>query len=208
MVPPQWGASSIDHHDCVLPGERHCIASAWIFIELRTLGEGPRGLEAPHDAIILELLPGGACVVWVDFLEEPLEAACRWPRLSLVHSGRVASHTGATRLPIVAIIIIGRGRGPLRALLVHRFATLDALLSIIYGDVRWCLLVAARGHFPTSLVLAKHDRTIAGGVLGGDAAWLLECVPKKVTMLALEKASCVALGQRVHDPLVSLADLS
>jgi hypothetical protein len=91
---------------------------------------------------------------------------------------------------------------------VHRFATLDALLSMIYGYVRWCLLVAARGRFPTSLVLAKHDRTIAGGVLGGDAAWLLECVPKKVTMLALEKASCVALGQRVHDPLVSLADLS
>jgi hypothetical protein len=38
----------------------------------------------------------------------------------------------------------------------------------------------------TSLGMAKHDRLIAGGVLGGDAAQHVESVPTKVAMLTLE----------------------
>jgi hypothetical protein len=45
---------------------------------------------------------------------------------------------------------------------------------------------------------------VAGGVWGSDAMQLLECVPEKVAMLALEWAPCVVLGPCVHAPLVSL----
>jgi hypothetical protein len=80
-----------------------------------------------------------------------------------------------------------RGRNPLRALLASLLVALDALLSAVYGDVRWCLLITARGRLSTSLGLVKHDRLVASGVLGGDVIWLLECVPEKVTTLALER---------------------
>jgi hypothetical protein len=51
----------------------------------------------------------------------------------------------------------------------------------------------------------KHDSLIAGGVLDGDAMWLLECVPKIVTMLVLEQVLCVALRQCAKAPQTSLA---
>jgi hypothetical protein len=40
----------------------------------------------------------------------------------------------------------------------------------------------------------KHDRLLVGGVLGGDAARFLECVPEKVNMLVLERVPRAALG--------------
>jgi hypothetical protein len=42
-------------------------------------------------------------------------------------------------------------------------------------------------------------------MLGGDAARLLKCVPKKVAMLTLEQVPCTALRQRANTPLTSLA---
>jgi hypothetical protein len=76
------------------------------------------------------------------------------------------SHPGAARLPVIAVITVGHGHGFLRALLAPLFAA----------------LIAACGRLPASLGRAKHDRLIVGGMLGGNAAWLLKCVPKKVTM--------------------------
>jgi hypothetical protein len=74
---PGGGTSSIDHHDYVFPRERYRIAPAWVFDELHTPGEGPRGHEAPHHATAFENVPDGVCVVWVGFLEEALEVVRR-----------------------------------------------------------------------------------------------------------------------------------
>jgi hypothetical protein len=141
----------------------------------------------------------GVCVVWAGFLEEPLEVVCKRPRLMLVtlHGGQDMPHTGVARLPVTAVVMVGHHRGPLRALLAPLFAALDALLSVMDSDIGWRLLTATWGHLPTSLGLTKHDSLIAGGVLDGDATWLLECVPKIVTMLVLEQVPCVALTQAV-----------
>jgi hypothetical protein len=81
----------------------------------------------------------------------------------------------------------------LRELLAPLFAALDAHLSAVDGDVGQCLLPGARGHLPASVGWAKHDRLVAGGVRGGDAAWLLKCVYEKVIVLTLERAKCAAL---------------
>jgi hypothetical protein len=112
-------ASSIDHHDYFFPRERHRIAPAWVFIELRTPGEGPRGHEGLHYAAVIELVPDGVCMVWAGFLDERLEVVRRRPHLTLVamHCSRHASRAGAAHLPVVAVIMVGRGCGLLRALL-------------------------------------------------------------------------------------------
>jgi hypothetical protein len=105
------GASSIDHHECIFPREWRRIAPARVFIELRALGEGPRGHEAPHHVTVFELVPNGVHELSAGFLEEPLEVVHRRPRLTLivVRGGRGAFHAGAVRLPIVAIITVSRG---------------------------------------------------------------------------------------------------
>jgi hypothetical protein len=54
---------TIDHHDRVLPGERHCVTPAQEFIEFRTSGEGPRDHETLHHDAVLELVADGVCVV-------------------------------------------------------------------------------------------------------------------------------------------------
>jgi hypothetical protein len=71
-------------------------------------------------------MPNGVCVVWVGLLEKPLEVVCRRPRPTLVtmHGGGDASHARAAHLPVKAIIMVGRGRGPLKALLAPLFAPL------------------------------------------------------------------------------------
>jgi hypothetical protein len=90
-------------------------------------------------------------------------------------------------------------------LLVPLFATLGTLLAIVDCDVRRLSLSTARGHLPASLGWAKHDRLVASGLLGGDVAQRLKCVPEKVAMLTQERAPCVELGLRTCAPLASLA---
>jgi hypothetical protein len=74
----------------------------------------------------------GVCVVWAGFLEEPLEVVRRRPHLTLVvvHGGRDAPHTGATRLPVVAIVVVGRGHGPLMELLAPLLPPLMPSLAL------------------------------------------------------------------------------
>jgi hypothetical protein len=55
----------------------------------------------------------------------------------------------------------------------------NAHLGIVSGDVRCHLLVVAR------LCGAEHDCLVAGGVLGGDATWLLERASDEVALFAL-----------------------
>jgi hypothetical protein len=107
-----------------------------------------------------------------------LEVVHRRPRLTLVtvHGGRDAPHTGAARLFVIDVVMVGRGRGPLRVLLVPLFTALDALLSSMDDDVRRRLLATALGHLHALLSRTKLGHLVAGGVLGGDAARLLECV--------------------------------
>jgi hypothetical protein len=126
-------------------------------------------------------------VAWPGFLEDPLEVVYGRLHLMLVAvcDSRDAPHIRATHLPIIAIIMVGCGHSPLKALLVPHFATLDTLPAAVDGDVGRRSLTAAQGRLPASLSQAKHDHLVAGGVLDGYAALHLECVPKKVAMLAL-----------------------
>jgi hypothetical protein len=151
-------------------------------------------------------VPDRVCVVCTGFLEQPIEVVCGWPRLMLVTvcGSQVVPHAGATRLPVIVVIVVSCGRGPLKALHAPLFATLDALSTAMDGNVRRRSLAAARGHLPASLSWVKHDRLVASPVLGGDAVRHLECVPAKVAMLAPERALCAALGLRAYAPLVSL----
>jgi hypothetical protein len=85
-------------------------------------------------------------------------------------------------LPVVVVVMVGHDRGPLRALLVPLLA---ALLGTVDGDVGRCLLAAAWGRLPDSLGRTKVGRLVANGILGGDAAWLLNGVPKNIVVFAL-----------------------
>jgi hypothetical protein len=193
------GVPPVDRHDGIFLREGRCITPIRTFIELCTLGEGPQGHEAPRHAIVHELVPDRVCVVWPGFLEDPLEVVCGRLRLMLVAvcDSRDAPHIRATHLPVIAIIMVGCGHSPLKALLVPPFATLDALPTAVDGDVGWRSLTAAQGRLPASLSQAKHDHLVAGGMLDGYAVLRLECVPNKVGLLAGELASlwhCLLLG--------------
>jgi hypothetical protein len=144
---------------------------------LRTLGEGARGQEAPHHVIVLELVSDGVCMVWAGFLKEPLEVVCGRPRLTLVAAcgSQDAPHVGIARLPVIAIIMVGRGRGPLKALLAPLCAALDALPTSMDGDVERCSHTATWGRFHASLGQAKRDRLVAGGVSGGAVPRMCSC---------------------------------
>jgi hypothetical protein len=99
--------------------------------------------------------------------------------------------------PVANVVTVGHGHGPLKVLLAPLFVAFHALLSAVGGYVKRCL--------PASLSRVKQDHLIAGGVLGGDAARLLERVPKEVAISVMAWALCVALGQHTHATLASLA---
>jgi hypothetical protein len=79
----------------------------------------------------------GVCVGWAGALEEPLEVVHGWPCLMPVApcGGRDATHTGATHLLDIAVIIVGHGCAPLKVLLVPLLATLDVLLATMDHDI-------------------------------------------------------------------------
>jgi hypothetical protein len=126
-------------------------------------------------------------VVWACLLEKPLEVVHRRPRLTLVAacSGRGMSHARVTCLTVVDV---SRSRDPLRVLLVPLFATFDALLGAVSGEVVQRFPVTMWGPLPASLGGAKHDHLVAGGAWGGDAVRLLKRVPEEVATSALPQA--------------------
>jgi hypothetical protein len=121
---------------------------------------------------VLELVPDDVRMVWPSLLVESLEVVSRWPCLTfvVVHGNCDAHHAGAARLSVVVVVIVGRGRSPLRMLLVPLLANLDALPGALDGDVERCLLVTTWGHIPASWRKMKFSCLVAGGVLGGDVA--------------------------------------
>jgi hypothetical protein len=125
-------------------------------------------------------------MVWAGLLEEPLKGVHRRPRLTLIFN------TGATCLPLIVVIKVGRGHGPLKALLAPLLAALDTLLSTANGDIERHLLATAWGRLPASLGKTKFGRLVAGGVLGGDAAQILSGVTKNVIVFALAWVPCTA----------------
>jgi hypothetical protein len=142
---------------------------------------------------MLELVPDGVCVVRAGFLEVPPEVVRMRHHLTLVAGcgGQDSSHDRVARL---VIVVVGRSRGPLKA-----------LLGVVCGRVRWCLLVSAWGCLPASLDRVKHDCLIASGVLGGDAARLLEHVLEEVIFSTPARALRASLGQCTHATFASLA---
>jgi hypothetical protein len=78
------GAPIIDYRDCILPKERHHVASARVFIEFHTSSEGPRDHEILHHITVFEIVFNEVRVVWVGLLEKSLKVVYWWPRLVLV----------------------------------------------------------------------------------------------------------------------------
>jgi hypothetical protein len=64
------------------------------------------------------------------------------------------------------------------------------------GVIGWCLLIAARGHPPACLCRAVHYHLIVGGVLGGDATWLLKHALEEVVLSALPWTLPTLIGHR------------
>jgi hypothetical protein len=143
-------------------------------------------------------VPDGVCVVRASYLKESLEVVCRWPRLTLVAvcGSCDTPRVGATCLPVVAIIVVGHGRGPLRMLVAPLLAALSAILGTVDGNIERCLLAATWGRLPASLGGMMCDHLTAGGVRVGDAVRLLGGVPKNVTpfvwawVLSMAHRSC------------------
>jgi hypothetical protein len=102
--------------------------------------------------VVLELVLDGVCVGWAGLLDKHLEVVCGWPHRMLVSMcrSRDVSHTRVAHIPVVAIIMAGRGRGPMMVLLAPLVATFDALLGLVSGDIRRCLPVTTRGDLPAS----------------------------------------------------------
>jgi hypothetical protein len=121
--------------------------------------------------------------------------------LVVAGGGRGAPHARATCLTVIAI---NHGRGPLKALLAPLSVAFDALLSAMGGDVGRRLPVVAWGCLPASLGRVKHDRLVAGGALGGDAAWLLKLISKEVVMSVLSWDLRITLGQHASATLASV----
>jgi hypothetical protein len=125
----------------------------------------------------------------------------RNPRGILVAAcgNRGAPPAGATCLPI---IMVGRGRRPLGTLLAPLLAALSALLGAFDGHIKRHLLVAAWGCLPVSLGGIKFGGLHASGIRGGNAAQLLDGVPKNVVVSTVARVPCVAFGSRTSAPLV------
>jgi hypothetical protein len=167
-TPPWRGTSIINHHDFVFIGEGHCFALARVLVELCTLGRGPRDHETLHHVIVFELVPDVVCVFWAGLLEKSLEVVGRRPRLMLVvvHDSHDRPLAGATHLPVVVIIVVGRGHSPLKTLLAP---PLGALASALDGNIGQCLSVVAWSHLHASMRKTKFGRLATGGILGRDA---------------------------------------
>jgi hypothetical protein len=112
-------------------------------------------------------VPDNISVVWASLLEELLEVVCGRPRLALgAACDSRDAHDASPPPPYLATvttIIVDRGCGLLKKLLAPFPA---ALLVILDGDSRRCLLAVAWGQ-------AKLSNLVAGGVLGGDVVQLL-----------------------------------
>jgi hypothetical protein len=105
--------------------------------------------------------------------------------LAAVCGSHNAPCTRAAYLPVPAIVVVSRGRGPLRMLLAPLLATLGTIFGTLDGNVRQCLLAAAWGRLSASLGGTKRGRLVAGGVQVGNDVRLLGGVPKNIIVFIL-----------------------
>jgi hypothetical protein len=190
-----WSPSPILH---ILFGEWCCIAPVKSFIRLGAPGEGSRGHEAPHRAVVLEFVLDGVDVVWISLLKEPLEVVYRHPcrQPAAARGGRDAPHARAAHFPAAVLIAVGHGRSPWRALLALLVTASDVVLGAVSCIIERRLVVAAWGRLLAHLCGAVYGRLVVGGVLGGDAVRLLEHAPKEVALPTLSRVLLVATGTR------------
>jgi hypothetical protein len=109
--------------------------------------------------------------------------------LATTCSSRDVPHARAACFLVVANIVVGHGRNPLRTLLVPLLAARSALLGIVDDDVERRLLATARGLLPVAWGRVKFDRLIVGGILSDDVAQLLGGVPKNVAQCLVGRRS-------------------
>jgi hypothetical protein len=177
---PPWRGSIKDCHDHIFPREGHHVASARVFLEFPTMGEGLRDHEVLHHVIVFELVLDVVHVVWVGLLEESLEVVFWRPCLML------ATTCGSHDVPHVGVIdflvnvIIGHGHNPQRTPLKPLLFTLGTILGILDGDIRWCHLATSWGCYLTAWGKEKFGHLLVGGVLGSNVVQLVSGVLENV----------------------------
>jgi hypothetical protein len=145
-------------------------------------------------------------VVRAGLHKESPEVVCRRPHLTLVAvcGNHDTPYARAAYLPVPAIVVVGRGRGPLRILLAPLLATLGAIFGTLDSNVRQRLLAAAWGRLSSSLGGTKCSRLVASGIQVGNAMRLLGVVPKNVVVFVLAWVSHMVLKSCARAPLASL----
>jgi hypothetical protein len=123
-TPLKQEASTIDHQDCFLPREGHCVTPAWVFVEIRTSGKGPGDHETLHHVAVLKLVTNEVCVVQAGLLKESPKVVCSRPRLIFV------AMCGSHDAPRVRAACL-----PLRMLLAPLRTTLSTILGIVDGNI-------------------------------------------------------------------------
>jgi hypothetical protein len=186
--------------------EEHRVAPAWVFVKFRTSGEGPRDHETLHHVEVLELVSNGVRMVGAGLPRESPKVICGQPHLTLIAmcSSYNAPRVGAAHLPAIVVVVVGRGRGPMRMLLMPLLAALSAILGAMDDNIGRHLVAAACGRLLASLGGTKCDRLIVGGIRVGDATWLLGGVPKNVDAFVRAQLSHVVHRSCTRAFLVSL----
>jgi hypothetical protein len=94
----------------LVPGSSSCF--------IPRVERGPCDQEILHHVAVLELVPDGVRVVWVGLFKESLEVVGKRLHLTFVAlcGSHDMPHAGATCHPVVAVVIVGCGRSPLRML--------------------------------------------------------------------------------------------
>jgi hypothetical protein len=137
-APSWWGVSIVDCHDRIRPVERPRVASTHVLIKFHASGEEPQDHEILNHVAVIKLVLDGIRKVRAGPLKESLKVVYRWPHLALVAvcCSHDMPHVGAVCFLIIAAVIVGRGRNPLRTLLAPLPAALGSLLGLIDGDIK------------------------------------------------------------------------
>jgi hypothetical protein len=172
----------VDHHDCIFPGEWCHVASAWVFLEFATPGEGPQCREVLHHVTVLELMLDGVHMIWTGLLEKSLKVVSWWPHLVLatMHGSCNIPHVGAVCFLDTVIIVVSHDLNPLGAPITSLLSALGSSLGVFDGGGIWHHVAAARSRIPTTWDRVKFGCLLVGGVLDGDVAHLLSVVLRHV----------------------------
>jgi hypothetical protein len=127
----------LDCHDRIHAIERPHVTSTHILIKFHAPGEEHQDHEILNHVAVIKLVLDGIRKVRAGPLKESLKVVYRWPHLALVAAcySHDMPHVRAVCFLIIAAVIVGRGRNPLRTLLAPLLAALGSLLGLIDGDI-------------------------------------------------------------------------